>query len=171
MKKFIAAAVLVTLALVSQARADEAGKKLADAPKQSVFVDVKHPKKIVPDKKNLARHKAVVECFNKYWEAMKKGDLKKAYALEETKYRKKVSYDLYAEQMKKRINIIVVEPLEVKKRNKKEVMVRGIMRYRTAMINTARIFDDEWLKEGDTYRHVRHIQKEEVKKKVSAGKK
>ena len=173
MKKFIAAAILVSLALASQVCADGTATKKTNVPTSSVYVDMKHAtKKLVPDKKNLAGHKDVVKSYTEYWDAIKKGDYKKAYSLEDARYRKKVSYDLYAYLMKKKIDIIFVEPLEVKKRNKKEVMVRGILRYRAGMINTARTFDDNWVKEGDTYRHVRDIKKEEVKnKKVSAGKK
>lgn len=175
MKKFIAAAIVLSLALASQALAEGTTTKTANVPTQSVYINMKQAvkkQKHVPDKKNLAGHKDVVKSYTEYWDAIKKKDFKKAYSLEDARYRKKVSYDLYAYLMKKSIDIIFVEPLEVKKRNKKEVMVRGILRYRAGMINTARIFDDNWVKEGDTYRHVRDIKKEEVKnKKVSAGKK
>jgi hypothetical protein len=67
-----------------------------------------------------------------------------------------VSYDLYEEKHKKMVAILGVKPIDVKQTDEREVVVRGLQAYRIRMnMESAKGFDDRWIKEGDAYKHLK----------------
>lgn len=127
--------------------------------KENAWVNIKDSKPITIDKENLEKNKNIVKVYEEYWKAITERDFKKAYSMECMDYQKMVSYDLYVERCKKMINIKTVEPVEVKQLSEKEVMVRGLMRYQTDVIDSIRTFEDRWVHEDGTLRHVRDKEK------------
>jgi len=112
----------------------------------------------IPEKYN-----DLVKTFSEYWNARKERDYKKSYELESSEYRKSTSFDLYNERLKKAVEIIAVRPLEVKPINEKEVVVRASVGYKAGFIDTVRFFQDQWIKENGSWKHLPEKEKEEKK--------
>ncbi len=175
----LAVVMIMTVLLVGSAFSAEtkpaagSGGKPAvhdDKAKDDIHFDIKKAAQVQPDKENLEKNKDVVKAYNDYWKALVAKDYKKAYALETADYRKKVSYDAYvtkfkeSEKAKNRLIIKFVQPIEVKKQNEKEVIVRGFLRYKLNEIDSIKTFDDRWSKNGDVYSHLQGEEKKEVVK-------
>ena len=143
---------LFLMPLAAKGNEEKVGKK-DEAVKKPIGVDIKHapgPKvSEIPEAYN-----DLVKSFLDYWNDIKKGEYKKAYDLESSEYRKSTSFDLYNERHKKSALIIAVRPLGVKPINEKEVVVRASIGYKVAAIDTVRLFQDHWVKEGRAWRHL-----------------
>jgi hypothetical protein len=76
--------------------------------------------------------------------------------MEASEFKKKVSYDLYEEKHKRMVAVLAVKPIDVKQTDEREVVVRGLQVYRIRMdMESAKAFDDSWIKEDDAYRHLK----------------
>ena len=113
-------------------------------------------------------YKPLIEVYDKYWKFIKEDKLEGAYNLETEDYKKVVSlreYKSLQRRSKLPLKIEAIRALEVKKKDEKEVIVKGSMWLKAAEINTLKMFNDRWVKAGDEWRHLREIED------VDAGKK
>ena len=108
---------------------------------------------IPPEYKNL------VKAYDEYWGAVREKEYRNAYLLESSKYRQGVSLEKYKEIRKpkkggKAVNIVSVRALNVKKINEKEVVVEGIIAYKSSFVDTIRPVKDKWINEKDGWKHI-----------------
>jgi hypothetical protein len=127
-------------------------------------------KKDVPElKPNIPEeYKPLITIYDKYWKFIKDNDLDSAYNLETEDYKKVVSLREYKGLQKRSklpVTIKAVRALEVNKKDEKEVIVKGTMWLKAAMIDSLKVFYDKWVKAGEEWRHLREIED------VDAGKK
>gem|GEM_PF-2378085 len=106
-------------------------------------------------------YKPLIEVYDKYWKFIKEDDLESAYKLETEDYKKVVSLREYKGLQKRSklpLTIKAVRALEVKKKDEKEVIVKGSMWLKSAMIDTLKMFHDRWVMSDKEWRHVREIE-------------
>lgn len=129
-----------------------------------VWEDIKKAAKpIVPEIPE--EYKPLVQVFDEYWGAVKRGDYDSAYKLESEDYRKVHAKDpaVYKERFGRSVQLLGVRALGVKKINEKEVIIRASVGFKTAQLDTVRFFADRWIKESDTWRHLPDTKKLEEK--------
>lgn len=150
------AVLMVVFLFANTAMAEEKKPEGTPAKKAGTRLDVKKAKQPVPNEEALGKHKDLIKAYQDYWQALMKKDLKAAYEMEASEFKKKVSYDLYEEKHKKMITLLGVKPMDIKQTDGGEVVVRGVQAYRMrANLDSARFFDDVWIKEGDVYKHLK----------------
>ena len=142
-------AVILVLPLLAWSADNQPGRVFDNPPKEPIVVKPDIPKE----------YEDLVKIFDEYWGALKKGDYDKAYSLETADFRKSTGLDAYKGKYGKDVQLINVRALGVKKTSEKEVMVTGTMILKVlsgqSFQDTAKPFYDKWLKEGDTWKHVR----------------
>jgi len=168
LKKLIIALFICT-AFSQTAVAEETKKQTPEVQREFHKFDPKQAKPVLPDRVNLEKNKDMVKIYKEYWNAVKDKDYKKAYSMEAASYQKAVSYDVYLERHKNAITILAVEPIEVSKKNEKEVIVKGFLRYKTGVMDSVRTFDDGWIKEGDVLKHLKENDTKDLKKNDKGG--
>lgn len=122
---------------------------------------VKQPEPNIP-----AEYKGLVELYNKYWDHIMKKEYAKAYAMENSDYRKANPYadgksynEMLSknEMMAKNLKITAVKALEVEKVNEKEVIVKGHYYFHYVpqeSLKSVKQFHDRWVKEKDGWGHI-----------------
>jgi hypothetical protein len=136
--------------------------KISDKPSEHKF----HKGNVKKDVKQLEpnileEYKPLIAIYDKYWKFIKDNDLDSAYNLETEDYKKVVSLREYKGLQKRSklpVTIKAVRALEVKKKDEKEVIVRGTMWLKAAEMDTLKVFYDKWVKAGKEWRHLREIE-------------
>jgi hypothetical protein len=126
------------------------GNSIGSPLSQSALKKAKGPvAEPIPEKYN-----DLMNNFKLYWSAFKDRDFEKAYGMESSTFKKKVTLDTYKENHKSAVIVIGMKPLAVKPLNEKEVIVKAGFGYKAGFVDTVRVTEDHWVKEDAGWRHL-----------------